>query len=372
MAHVRAASVADISTTTGTGSLTLANTPPTGFRTVDGTLSTSDTAYFVARHRSANEWEVFLGTYSGSHVVARTTTIAGSNGASAVNFSAGTKDVMLCDPAERDLPRLSGLTDNRILRSDGTAGNVQQTGITVDDSDNVSGMATLTLPNTGLHILDTNATHDLIIAPGSNLTADRTLTITTGDADRTLTLSANATLAGDPIEQGLHTIWMPATAMKTRTTNGAATGTAELTTNKNMLNSLDFDASTQEFAQFTIRMPKSWNEGTVTFAPTWSHASTTTNFGVVWGLQAVAISNDDAADVAFGTAQTSADTGGTTDDLYIGPTSSAITIAGSPAAEDLVMFQVNRTVADGSDTMAIDARLIGISVYLTLNAATDA
>ena len=54
----------------------------------------------------------------------------------------------------------------------------------------------LTFPNTGLHILDTNATHDLIIAPGSNLTADHTLTITTGDADRTLTISGDTTLSG--------------------------------------------------------------------------------------------------------------------------------------------------------------------------------
>lgn len=54
----------------------------------------------------------------------------------------------------------------------------------------------LTFPNTGLHILDTNASHDLIIAPGTNLTADRTLTLTTGDADRTVTISGNATITG--------------------------------------------------------------------------------------------------------------------------------------------------------------------------------
>ncbi len=54
--------------------------------------------------------------------------------------------------------------------------------------------ATLTVPNTGLHLLDTNASHDLIIKPGSDITADRTLTLTTGDANRTLTLSGDATL----------------------------------------------------------------------------------------------------------------------------------------------------------------------------------
>lgn len=54
-------------------------------------------------------------------------------------------------------------------------------------------LETVALPNTGLHLLDTNASHDLIIAPGSDLTADRTLTITTGDADRTLTLANSGT-----------------------------------------------------------------------------------------------------------------------------------------------------------------------------------
>lgn len=48
----------------------------------------------------------------------------------------------------------------------------------------------LTVPNTGLHLLDTNATHDLIVAPGSNLTADRTLTITTGDTDMIVNFTA--------------------------------------------------------------------------------------------------------------------------------------------------------------------------------------
>ena len=65
-----------------------------------------------------------------------------------------------------------------------------------DVSDGDTLTTGLTFPNAGLHILDTNASHDLIIAAGSDLTADRTLTITTGDAARTLTLSGNATLSG--------------------------------------------------------------------------------------------------------------------------------------------------------------------------------
>lgn len=135
---------------------------------------------------------------------------------------------------------------------------------------------------------------------------------------------------------------------------------------------LAFDATTQEYAQFALAMPKSWDEGTITFRPIWSHPATVTNFGVVWDLQAVAISDDDTLAANFGTAQTSTDTGGTTADLYRGPESSAITVAGTPAAEDVVFFRLSRVTGNGSDTMAVDAYLHGIVLYITTNAATDA
>lgn len=56
----------------------------------------------------------------------------------------------------------------------------------------------ITIPNTGLHLLESGVSpvQDLIIAPGSALTVDRTLTITTGDADRTVTLNGDTTLSG--------------------------------------------------------------------------------------------------------------------------------------------------------------------------------
>lgn len=49
-----------------------------------------------------------------------------------------------------------------------------------------------------VRIADTNASHYLIVTPGSDLTANRVLTLVTGDAARTLTLSADVTLSGDP------------------------------------------------------------------------------------------------------------------------------------------------------------------------------
>lgn len=77
--------------------------------------------------------------------------------------------------------------------------------------------SSLTLDNDGLHLLDTNATHDLIITPGSNLTADRVFTLTTGDAARTLDISA----ASVTISAFAATILDDANAGALRTTLGA-------------------------------------------------------------------------------------------------------------------------------------------------------
>jgi len=208
----------------------------------------------------------------------------------------------------------------------------------------------------------------------SGTTLTRTvLKSTNSDAAISLSGSQEVFITGpkEAFSIGKQTVWVPARAMIARTTNGPASGTVEMTTNKNMFSTLDFDTTTQEFAQFSIRMPKSWDLGTVSFVPVWSHPVTTVNFGVVFGMSGVAISDDDAGDVAFGTAQTSTDTGGTTNDIYQGPESSAITIAGTPTAKDLVMYRVNRTVADAGDTMAVDARLHGVILLYTVDVATD-
>jgi len=180
------------------------------------------------------------------------------------------------------------------------------------------------------------------------------------------------TTLGAAADASTQTVWIPAGAMVARTTNGAASGTVETTTNKVMIKTLDFDAATIEYAQFSVSMPKGWNEGTLTAEFIWSHAATTTNFGVVWGLQGLAVGNDDALDSAFGTAVTVADTGGTANDLFRSSTTSAMTVAGTPAERDTVIFQIYGAATDGSDTMTIDARLHGVALFYTTTSLSDA
>jgi hypothetical protein len=159
--------------------------------------------------------------------------------------------------------------------------------------------------------------------------------------------------------------------MVSRATNGPASGSVETSTNKVMITTLDFDPTTQEFAQFNIQMPKSWDEGTLIAQFVWSHATTTTNFGVVWQLQAVALADDDAIDTAFGTAQSVTDTGGTANDVYISAETAAITVGNTPTAENWLVFQVARDAGNGSDTLAVDARLHGVKVIYTTDAGND-
>lgn len=62
----------------------------------------------------------------------------------------------------------------------------------------------LTFTNTGLKIQDSDASNTLTLTTGSNLTADRSLSINTGNSDRTITLNGNPTL-NDWFDQGVKT-----------------------------------------------------------------------------------------------------------------------------------------------------------------------
>lgn len=173
--------------------------------------------------------------------------------------------------------------------------------------------------------------------------------------------------------RGKQAVYVPAAAMRPAAASGCA-ALAQVATAGGQpdIVSLDFDPSSQEYAQFHIVPPKKWNGSTVTFIAHWSHAATTTDFGVAWGLQSLAVSNDDTIAASWGTGVVVTDTGGTTNDLYQTSESGAVTPAGSPAKLDALFFRAYRHVANAGDTMAIDARLMGLTVFFTTDASTDA
>lgn len=171
---------------------------------------------------------------------------------------------------------------------------------------------------------------------------------------------------------GKQTIWVPAGAMTPNTTNGAAAGTIETETTANavMFGTLDFDPTTDESAQFDVAFPNSWDKGTLTYKPFWTHATATSYVGRI-GLQAVALSSDDALDASFGTAIHVLSTGGTTLDLYSPAESSALTVAGSPGNGELTKFKIFRDADATADTLSTDFRLIGVQLFYTTDAKSD-
>lgn len=177
--------------------------------------------------------------------------------------------------------------------------------------------------------------------------------------------------AGDT-SVGKHTIFIPASAMRATTSNGAAAiNDVETTAGRPDITAFDFDATADEHVQFQVAMPKSWNLGTVTAQFFWESTATDTD-GVTWAIQGVACADSDTIDVAYGTAVTVDDANiSAAEDLYVTAESGAITIAGSPGNDELAFFRVFRDVSDANDTATEDARLIGVKLFFTTDEGED-
>lgn len=102
MALVLADRVKDTTTTTGTGAVTLSGSPPAGFQSFGAAIGNGNTTYYTISGDS--QWEVGIGTYNSTGTtLSRDVILSSSNGGSAVNFSAGTKDVFVTYPAEKSV-----------------------------------------------------------------------------------------------------------------------------------------------------------------------------------------------------------------------------------------------------------------------------
>ena len=251
---------------------------------------------------------------------------------------------------------------------------------------------TLTSPKIGTSILDTNGLElALLTATGSAVNeitlanaasgSNPTLTASGDDANIGISLATKgsgvikAEDSGGTVSAvkiaGKETIWVPALAMYPTTTNGcAAVAQVEGTAQRPEIKACDFDASSDEFAQFAVTFPKSWNEGTVTFQTFWSVTGTNTGT-VCFQLAGGSIANDAAIDTAYGTAvaNTALAASGTASDLMVNAESGAVTIANA-AADTWTSFQINRDIS--ADDQTADARLLGIKLFFTTDAANDA
>jgi hypothetical protein len=96
--------VRETTTTTGTGTITLAGAV-SGFQTFLAGIGASNTCFYTIAHQTSAEWEVGFGTLNSlGTTLARTAVISSSNSSSAVNLSAGTKDIFVTIPADQIIP----------------------------------------------------------------------------------------------------------------------------------------------------------------------------------------------------------------------------------------------------------------------------
>lgn len=157
--------------------------------------------------------------------------------------------------------------------------------------------------------------------------------------------------------------WIPASAFIPRTTTGVGVDSVETSTNKQNFDQLLFDPAADEFAQALVVLPSNYNNSTITARFYWTASSGSGD--VIWGIQGRAFADDDALDTAFGTAQTVTDTLLLANDMHISGSTSAVTIGGSPAANVPVQIQIYRDADAAGDSLAVDARLLGVQISYT-------
>lgn len=146
MAFVLADRVKETTTTTGTGTVTLLGAS-TGFQSF-AVVGNGNTTYYTIAGQTGSEWEVGIGTYSTSGTtLARTTVISNSSATqpSALNFSAGTKDVFVTYPAEFTANAIGGGIGAVLLNADTATVNgtiaTGQNGLSVGPVTLASGVA---------------------------------------------------------------------------------------------------------------------------------------------------------------------------------------------------------------------------------------
>lgn len=188
---------------------------------------------------------------------------------------------------------------------------------------------------------------------------------------RSIVAGTAGRLPASLVGAGRQTIWIPAAAFQPRLSAGAASSTVELSANRLVLRTLDFDPSVSEHAQVLVQMPKGWNRGPLTAVVLWTHGPAAAPFSVVWGLRLLATGDAGSLDAGFGPGVLVADTGGASDTLWrSGETAGLVPV--TPASENsLIALELFRAAGDPADTLAVDARLIGVALHYVTASNTD-
>lgn len=277
--------------------------------------------------------------------------------------------------------------DNRLIRSDGAAKGVQASGVTLDDTDNMSAIGSLQLVTGGALRTAQSAGNTLLVqaydVDGTSFTTFITCTANntpTCDLSSSVTLngvslvssSSTNTLTNKTIDaEGTgNTITIPvfmsfraavcqnATAslsFDTPTSNPAVA--ACVTGTNTQFGVADFATASDLSVQGHFTLPSDWNGGNIDFSGKWF--SSTTSGNVVWIISAVCVADAETSDPSFNTADniTEATKGTANQQNDIPATTLTNGVTGCAAGEEFY-FKIRRNAGAGSDTMSGTARLV--------------
>jgi predicted heme/steroid binding protein len=223
--------VRETSTTTGTGTLTLTGAV-TGFQTFSSAIGNTNTTYYTIVNGS--EWEVGIGTV-GAGTLARTTVVASSNSGSAVNFSAGTKDVFCSYPADKAIYTGGSYSNPSWITSISgsiVSGNIS--GNAANITGTYAGTITSSQVTTGLgYTPASNATTITVNGTTYDLSANRTWSVGTVTSVAALTLGTTGTDLSSTVATDTSTPVITLNVPTASATNRGALSAADWTTFNN-------------------------------------------------------------------------------------------------------------------------------------------
>lgn len=286
----------------------------------------------------------------------------------------------ITEPANGKILVYNSTNDRFEIGDDSTGGGIALTDLSVSTA-SASGAGSLAYNNSTGVFTFTPASPTLAGLSGS--INDLTDVDTTGVANNKI-LKYNSTTSkfeiadesGGGSTQGKHDLWIPVSnneggGIYSSGTDGALSSARTQYQNGISYNRLIwFATGDQKYAQFSVAMPKSWNESNIEFKIYYFTDDTNDTGNIVWNISHIPLGDGDAYTVSsYPTGTEVIDARQAAQTLHI---TNALTRPISNAAEnDIVFFQIYRNQSSGSDTFDGSVELLGVKMIFTTNADTD-